>query len=516
MSGLDKQILGLVKRFQTFTSKLFIFLFISLLIIFGSASVFRAPIIADDLRVLTKGLADLSETSNAGGLFQVVWLNIEASTGFHHIMPIAAIFEFFENLFVFSFLNLIPDPLYLFAILRSSWHVFALASMSLFLAGFVSQGKTTKFQNFIVLYVVCGIAFISVTQIHSAWKEAPIASYGLHGSGIAAIGFLYLNAIHLNSVNSAKSYPRILLAGLLGILGTFTYEMFVAPLLAGVVLYLYLKSKSENKYRYFFKNPETYSVFVPVGLYSLANLIRLLFPEKNYYDGTQIGDLSQVIPNFISGVYGSLPLTYLGTAVGQVGVQEIVLEKTIFYLVSVTLLILILYGFFAKGHFSGIEFSLQNRNFLRLILILLWLTSTLSFMFSAKYQRELGVGIGTVYIFYAVGNLAVIGVIAIWISGNNQFARVALLSTLMIVGVFTNTYNYSLVDKIKANTTVDSYTKMYSSLRDESLVNPKRCELLINLRASNLPEYYKSSLIQNFQIFYFNETGKPFCLINGS
>lgn len=501
----------IVNRFWVVISRLFVFLFITFLIIFGSASIFRAPIIADDLRVLTEGLADLSEASNFTDLILIAIQNVKASTGFHHIMPIAGLVAFLENSFVYLFINVITDPLLLFSILRSFWHVFAVAAMSLFISGFVSKNNASKFRNFIIFYIIAGIGFISLTQIHSAWKEAPIASYGLHGSGIAGIGFLYLHAIHQNARNPVTKSSRTLGVVIIGIIGTLTYEMFVAPLIAGIVFFYYLKHQSKDENQFKFNSSGFYSVIVPAMVFFLANFVRLLFPEKNYYDGTQVGDLSQIIPNFVSGVYGSLPLTYLGTAVGQVGFQPVSLETNLFYLISVALLILIFFFELGKNRFEGIEITLRNRNAIRLVLILLWLTSTLSFMFSAKYQRELGVSIGTVYIFYAVGNLAIIGIISIWAVGKNKIATVSLLSSLIAIGLFTNTYNYALVDKIETNTTIISYTKMYSSFYDESLINPKRCELLSNLRASNLPEYYKNSLIQNFQTFYFNEFGKPFC-----
>ncbi len=501
-----------LNRIKLMILKIALVSLISMLIIFGSNSIFRAPIIADDLRVLTEGLADLSQAENLFDVLQVAVQNIKDSTGFHHIMPFAGLIGFLEVSLVFVFSHFIPDPLFLYSVLRSSWHLFAIGSMSIFLSGFISQKSSSKFHNFITLYLIAGIGFISFTQIHSAWKEAPIASYGLHGSGIVAMGFLFLHGIHINSKDAATKFPRVFWVTILGLVGTLTYEMFVAPLVAAVVLYFYLRSKSERSGKSILKDSRFYSMSIPVAVFFSANFIRLLFPEKNYYDGTRVGDLSQVIPNFISGIYGSLPLTFLGTAVGQVGIQSISLEKILFYLISVGFLMVVL--IFAPGAegFSGKKILLQKRNFLNSLLILLWLISTLSFMFSAKYQRELGVSIGTVYMFYAIGNLAVIGIVSLWVVRKNLLTQIAIILSISVIGIFTNTYNYALVDKMKANTTIVSYSKMYASVHDESLTNPKRCELLTNLRASNLPEYYKSSLIQNFQIYYFNEFGEPFCL----
>jgi hypothetical protein len=487
------------------------FLVVSLLIIAGTAPILATPIIADDLIVFAKGIAQISSSSNFLELSEIIFENIRLSTGYHHIMPMAGVIHFFQDWSIYQLLTVVPDPLLLFAIFRTCWHIFSLAAMSLFINELLLDSRFNDFRAFVTTFALSGISFISFTQIHSAWKESPIASYGIHGSGIAGIGFLYLFGIAKITRSKDVSMLKILTVLTLGTVGMLTYEMFIAPLLVGIVLYLHLSRKIFT-FRQIFRNRSLMVVLIPFSLFLGSQLIRLFNSDKNYYDGTQFGDPNLIFPGFLTGMYGSLPLAYLDQAVRQVGFASVDFETSGQFFSSLLALLVVAWVANRKKVSDSSYLSASNRQLLIGLLIALWAIATLSFMAAAKYQNELGVELGKIYMFYAVGNLSIVGISVIWLLGSSTRMQILIVSLIATIGLYTNIYNAALVSKIQSNEMIKSYTYMFQTISDNDVPSTKKCAWQSYLRASNLPEYYKESLIPNFNLFYYNYYGSPFCV----
>jgi hypothetical protein len=426
-------------------------------------------------------------------------------------MPMAGVISFLQDWSIYQLLTVLPDPLLLFTIFRTCWHIFSLAAMSLFINELLLESRFNDFRAFITTFAFSGAGFISFTQIHSAWKESPIASYGIHGSGIAGIGFLYLYGIVKITGEKHFSILKTLTVLILGTVGMLTYEMFIAPLLVGIVLYVHL-SRKHLTFRQIFRNRSLMAVVIPFSLFLGSQLIRLFNSDKNYYDGTQFGDPNLIFPSFLTGMYGSLPLAYLDQAVRQVGFARVEFEASAQFISSLLALLVVAWVANRKKASKGNFVNSSNSRLIISLLMALWVISTVSFMVAAKYQNELGVELGRIYMFYALGNLAIIGISVIWLLCSTTRVQILIVSFIATIGLYTNAYNAALVSKIQSNEMIKSYTYMFQTISDNNVPSSKKCAWQSYLRASNLPEYYKESLIPNFNLFYYNYYGSPFCV----
>jgi hypothetical protein len=492
--------------------KLLTFVAVSLLIAFGSRPIIDSPIIADDLFYFSKGLAELSDIHGISQIIGNLFENIKNGTSFNHIMPMAGLVAFFENYIAFLLLKINIDPLSTFTFYRSCWHLLSLVALSLFINETFFNDILNRFRKFIFTYAIAGIVFISVTQIHSLWKESPIAAYGLHGSGIAAMGFFYLFGLVRIAKTSDATWKQNISIIALGVFGILTYEMFFAALVVGFFLYVYLTNRQEGILKKAIWRRETFAtVLIPTLVFSVSQILRFAQPEKITYDGTQLGDPNLIIPVFISSLYGSLPLAYLEQAVFQVGIVNINLKIVESFFFCTAGLYLIAWIINKRSSVDKKLCPFENKKLVLSVLISLWVISTFLFVISAKYQNELGVQIGRIYMFYTFGNLAIVGSITLWFYENIRRPNPLLALVLLLVGIYTNTYNAALVEKLNSNTSISTYTSMFSAITKNEIPTSERCELRTNLRASNLPEYYKNSLISSIDSIYFERYQYAFC-----
>lgn len=493
----------LLKAFKN----IFLLILISTAIGFGSTSFLNAPVVADDLNILVQGMAHLSDPTSSP--WQLLRSNIIDNTGYHHVMPMVGVIFFLQNCAIYGLTFLVNDLSLLSSIFRMGWHLFSLVALSYFLnkSIYFNSASKNRFNNFIRIYALVGFGFISFTQIHSLWKEAPIISYGVVGSGVAGMGFIFLARIFDISNSDTVRLKYSLVTGLIGVIALLTYEMFTAPLAVGILTYISfaIKNKTYNNFSKFLKTSFCWAV--PLFLLVSTQFLRILNPEKNYYDGTQFGDPSYIFPNFVTSFYGSLPMTYVDLATKHFGVLDIYLNQSYFYLGAAAVSLVLAFG--RKNNNDRMHRPFQN--YVYFALISTWILSTLIFMFTSKYQNELDVEIGRVYMFYSFGNLAVIGVAVIWLLRSQPTVQAILVSIIIITGLYTNIYNKALIKDIQTQPAVVIYSEMLSTLNSNEINSVKNCELVQNLRSSNLPDYYKNIFIPNFLRIYYQTNERTFC-----
>jgi hypothetical protein len=487
-----------------------LFALISSLICIGILPILVAPVVADDLLVLTNGLVSISEAP-LGEIPKLMLDNMKMSTTADHVLPINGAITFLQNLILYYLMPIVQNPLDTWSFLLVGWHLLSLISLSYLIQKILFDEKRLQFRNFFAIYAFVGLTFISVTQIHSVWKETPVISYGIVGSGTAALSFLYLAGFVSILRKPSNSWLQVLTVSLIGILGLLLYEMFMAAVVASGALYFLTKLRAKTTSSIIEKIKHLLIFTLPTLFFLCILLFRTMNRSDDFYDGTAIGDWRLVLPVLITGIYGALPLAYLDLStsfLGQVNfnfLNSLPFATAFGALFAVGLLSL---GF--KNTFA-VKVKRDNLRALFTALILLWVVGTLIFSYMSKYQTALFFKVGMVYNFYTFGNLAVVGILTTWFFCSSRFGKSLIVTSLLLIGAYTNIYNTELVKHLNNYPPIKTYSKMFDSLKSTEETSQENCKLQSELRSSNLPESYKNAVISNFTQLYFHKSGRVYC-----
>jgi hypothetical protein len=492
-------------------------LWITSLVVFGIAlsPLARVGLINDDLVVLIGGLGD---SSRAGSFIQLITETVASHSNGTHFAPISGIltvcyvkiaeFLSFGPLSLVDAWGLLRVLVLEGAVLTAAW---ALAtSRQTFQLARITFGR--DFLTVFALMSACSIVFL---QVHGLWSNDPVVSYPIAGF-FSAILFFGTWASTMSAANRSGR-GRLLyltLATSLGILGVLNYEMVAGPLVVLLIAML-LAPNSSSGTRFSIRNKALLSIssLVPLVVFVFYQVLRL--SQTKAYSGTQSGHLDWVLPVWMNSLLSSLPTT-VGTLVDDYAPRQSIswLDVTLRLLCVIVLLAVSRLSIGARGG----KISRMSRHEFPGILSILFifsgtaLTSTLIFAVSSKYQTEIGVVLGHVYLFYAMTLLALSGVaVTFFLALDSRFPRASWLLILMLlipIGTVTASYDSRSIQQLDSNST---WSRDLITSLDVNHDSSTRCERLDRVAEMGLPAWYFNTLINGVQDIYKQRYRSNYC-----
>lgn len=477
-------------------------------------------LIGDDLVLLTQGLSQLW---SPGGLSEYLGSILETSVTGNHVVPTAAIFT---ALYVWMTDAISQGPISLtlaWELLRVFSIVLGIWSASICISVWAKvAGMNVAMHRRFTLIVYCLVAFVTIAfvQVHALWSQDPMISYPVAGWGSVTLAFLYFAACG----QVFRKNGKVLLIWfstslILGILGIFHYEMMVAvyaSTICAIVLKWLFECDRRRKFR--FHALVFLTAVVPIVIFLISQWWRS--QQLQSYDGTKQGYTALILPVFKNAFLSSLPLSNIGLTEAYADETSVQVGFLLLLLASLVLLLVLARTVYSRTTVSSLQRSsgrdrtLDWGAFLALTTFLLgfWGIATLIFSASAKYQVELGAGIGYVYLFYAVGLISISCLVVqfalLALEKQKSMALWAIVIVCFLVATLQTTVNSrSLV-------TLDTEFAWTASLMDslkKRTTNEERCAEWLKISAAELPGWYRTDLTTSIWLAYEAKNGTQYC-----
>lgn len=358
--------------------------------------------------------------------------------------------------------------------------------------------------NYIVLPILLG-----TIQVHGYWSNDPVIAFPVASWAICVIGFLYLSLL-LRSMNreiwSSKYYPFI--ATTVAFIGVFTYELFLAFLIAGFCLFLipFLLSRQWT-IRLF--SIGLSAVVLPSFVLVLTQLIRM--SKGSVYSGTEIAISVSSLPRIaFFAMLSCLPFTNFELTEqllqhGRIVASQRFLSSAILGLLATSLILQLKKSnqIVEKFHIFIVSVSLLS----------IWIISTGLIIITPKYQSELNGVLGKVYVNYAPSWIALSLLISLFVSifinkSSLIFSRLTIL-VLLVLGIFQFSTNLKQVYVLQRDS---SWSKPLLALLESPISeNVSRCNQIDVLFGLPWPDYYQNEIYEGIQDSYQGTYGVPYC-----
>ena len=366
----------------------------------------------------------------------------------------------------------------------------------------------------LAIFALTSSSTIATIQLHALWSNDPVVSYPLAGWGTVAIGFAYLGLLpRFATMRGSRLIFGTLGAGLIAVAGLLHYEMMIAAVVCGAILFVPVFWRLSTPHRRWLRFATAYSgaVLLPLSVFLLVQLWR--FTQPRDYNGTSLGYAALVLPVLKNGILSTLPLAgnQLSREFGG-GFQFSASWFALTFLGLVLLMVIAARDGRALSKLSTGSSATFAISMVAATLIFLTISSVAIFATSNKYQVEIGQTLGHVYLNYAFGVICISASIALIALVSISFIGVRALVpfSVLLALIFFVTYTGSEGQFRK----LEEQRRWVSSLLEaveEPSSNADRCKLLEPLYAPEVPDWYRNSVIDGMTRASFASTGKPFC-----
>jgi len=473
-------------------------------------------VVGDDFVVLSTGLGFL--WGGASSLDYLTHAVVDMTTS-EHVLPVGSvatvIYVKVVELIAQTPLNLLQA----WGVMRVVMLMLSVLSATLFVSVWMKVVSPQiqlcrRFQ--LVVFNILAAALIAFAGIHALWSYDPIVSYALAGWGTTTLIFLFLTflgkAVKAQTTVSQRRWCTAV--GITGILGILFYEMFVAGLAAGIFALIILVILIPEQ-RYILRRIGIYlATGLPFLAFVLIQIWRLRQPQN--YSGTSTGFQDLIIPVWINSLIGNLPLTTFSRFQREMG--EYTLDPlSSFPQVSAVIVLLLIAGVVAQR--SNLRKSLLSAINLGKGSIIIGGTALVVsviaagiFALSSKYQVDIGLNLGNVYLAYAPGLLS-LGVLLLLVGFN--IARrsvigsiVILFALLLPITSIQWSLNNSLLNTLKP---MFAWTGKLLDQVENPSSNEIRCSLIENLSRSEVPDWYREDSIEGLSKAISHRHGVSLC-----
>lgn len=377
--------------------------------------------------------------------------------------------------------------------------VFAYSSWPIVVKGTAIRRSRDLFRSF---SLCCGLVLVLI-QVHAVWSNDPVISYPLAGWGSAVLGLVFIGTLGRFVASSHRATLWALTAVALAIAGSFNYELMTAASLATASgLTLCLIAIRVRRRRVFLA---ILIALLPIIVFGSQRLLHLSGTATSGYSGTSGGHTAWILPVWLTSMAGNVP--FANFMLSKNLPQSAAVGDVILPCLSVALLIMLAFGrrpADARGlnpptwRSSGLVMALRETPFLGTCATY-WAASSLIYASSQKYQVEIGVVIGHVYMSFAIGCIclaisltAIANIAEMSTPYPRPFRRlyVPAAAALLVAAVG---YQWSLNGRsLEALRTSFEWTSTaFNSLSDPGYPGAERCQSLAILRQSDLPAEQK-------------------------
>lgn len=486
----------------------------------------RVPLIADDLQATY----EIYAVSN-GNLWDAVTFGVSAGTRGGHFNPIGQALGatyHYAAYWVSAGLGISPQVFDVLAYLVLIAVTIAGAT-SMVVWGLRRNGRDRP-AYWPLFALICAITAATL-QIHAPWSNDPVVSFGPAGWGSAALGFWTI-AWGLRAVSPGVTDRRpIVVCSALAITCVWYYEMLVAAVAAlalGLVMTALLSSDRAAVRRRCLVLLGT-AVLLPAVLFVAGRQLTAAIHVG--YGGTTVTLGVESLRTWAVGMIGALPgggWDYLSSMAGAPAVRDSSLLVA-GALTAVVGLIGLAWARSSAGapHSPGTAATEEEATpgrkavpayrspvlVLLAVIIAYWALATATHSVTAKYIEEIQHP-GNVYLFYAVGVVAVATLLALaldWL--RRRPWSVLLLGLLPLVGAF-------VLGQVAVNTAVaDAVHRVYplnaplvGASTDPGVDVDARCAVLEGWWLQPWwPEYYSSAVGEDIQENFERMYGEEFC-----
>jgi len=471
----------------------------------------RVPIIADDLQ----GLQEIYAVSD-GSLWRALTHGLSEGQEAGHFNPIGQALGAAYHFAAYTVSAAAGvSPQYFDVLASVALILLAVAgATSVLVWGLAGSARPGYWPSFAL---VCAITAVTL-QLHAPWSNDPVVSFGLAGWGSAALGFWTIG-LALRAI-SPGVHGRGSLVGcsLTAAVCVWYYEMLVAAVAAVAVAVLLTGLRTRDRaVRRRCAVLAASAVGLPAVLFVLGR--RLAAASERSYGGTTTHLGWSALDTWGSGMVGALPGGGWKFLVDMSGPPVV---RTTSLLLGV-LLCALAAGTAVAGARSAATSPVPTTGpgtrpgrgpvvVLVAIVGTFWALATATHSVTDKYIAEIRHP-GQVYLFYAVGVLAVALLLALCLLRMprrvSQQLRLALLPLAGIFVLLQVTINMQVADVARSQV---PYNAPLVALSTDGHARPaERCAALDAWSAQGWPEYYARSIRASIQENYHRTFGEPFC-----
>lgn len=468
---------------------------------FGFAPLVNIGLIGDDFVVLSNGMGYLWGT---GGLLEYTLDSIADMTTSEHVLPIGSV----ATVFYVKVVELLAATPLTFGqawgLMRVVMILLSVLAATAFVAVWLKlatpQMPQTPHRNFIIFSLLSSFT-IAFTGIHALWTYDPVLSYALAGWGTTTLVFMFLTFLGkaINSYEARSQKLWSLATAAIGIVGILFYEMFAAGLFAGVASLFFIALLIPGRRAVAGRLHILLGVLTPSAIFLLIQFWRLRQPRD--YSGTSTGFQDLVIPVWINSSLGNFPLTTFRALQEEIGSFDLEIVPALPQS-AVSIFLLLTAGWVAQT--TSLRTSLASASNLGKVLVVISLVTVVFalaasgiFSVSSKYQVDIGMTLGNIYLAYAPGLL---GLSILVLLGGLLLLRISILVWLLVliviivpVGLLQWSLNHLSLDELhqRYEWTGQLLTEVESP-KDEDF----RCFLLNNLNRRDVPTWYRANSIE--------------------
>ncbi len=485
-----------------------------LALVVGYLPAARVPIIADDLHALfaTYGLSDSfwgsllwgAEQGRQGGHFNPIGQALGA--GYHYLVYATSAAGQFSPQRV--------DVLASVVLIAA-----AVAGATYLISWGLVRSRTGRPAFWPLFAVLCAVTAATL-QIHAYYTNDPVVSYGMAGFGSAALGFLTVGVTLRACAPRSSGRAGIVVSSVLSVVCIWYYEMLVAAVAAvAVALVLVLLTSAD---RAAIRRRVLVLLGTSVVLPAVAFVVGRQFSAQQdadyVYAGTQVTIGWDSIRTWTAGMVGALPgggWNYLAEMAGKPIVDGI----SISIAGALCLLIGVIGALWHRRVTRDAAAVVAPQHVSRAAvlvpvgtLVSFWAAATATQSITAAnvalIQRP-----GQVYLFYAVGVVAVAGLLAVVVGQLPRRGRAGTLVVLLpVVGLFVAVQVASnLTVAAAVSRTYDQNASLVALSTNPDSDPGTRCDVLAAWQQGPWPPYYRDLITRTLQEDFERVYDQPFC-----
>jgi hypothetical protein len=484
----------------------------------------RAPLVGDDLQVLSQALPELQR----GGFWGVLEARLAGNANFQHFLPVAGLFEALHVWFSVTLAEVTPLSVSnMWGLLRVGWLIVALAAATFTAVSWrrVWPGLSPIASGNGVLHVFATLALIgaATVQVHGPWNHDAVLSYNAYAWPSVVFSLVYLGLVGRMLTSTSTSRRAVVGAVLAASAAVLTYELSLAAVVAAgvaAVLALGLSRMQGRPWRRIVRQAAVLLPVVLIPLIVLAIALSLRDESTQVYPGTQVRFGVRAFFTWIFGLLSALPFVAWPRGLAGYGeptfVSRTVLASGVGFVITVVVALL------SRRNTPPAPASVPAGpawTSLRAawtvpvaMLCTYWAAATAIHAITPKYQDEINYTLGNTYLFYAVGFVCVALILqSIYASATRWLGTraVAVIAVpCVVLGLYQSAYNTQLTSNLRAT---QNFSFAVVASATERLPEADRClawDTFADAQARNPP--LVAAVAEAFDE-YQEEFGEPYC-----
>lgn len=476
---------------------------------------------ADDVAVISRSIAFMQ----SGSGLELLLDRVEANMNSLHWLPLAGAAEGLQAWSSIAMARATPlDVQQVWAFWRVMWILLTLAAATWFVVSWRPVWPGRAPVSPLAVFAFLGLLGGSTVQVHALWSNDPVISFTAYAWPSVVLSLIYLGLVGRLLTSVTAGGRTVIAAVLAGSAAVLAYELSLGALLgagasAAVALLLGWRPGRPTLRLW----SSLAAVVVVPGLVLVTGLL-LRDPSDGTYTGTQLRLGGLAVKTWLVGLGGALPGASWPRGAAAFGPPGLSLLRAVVVALAVTVLVALLARWSrpaARGprtlRDSPVAGWTSHRSAALVpvaCLVSYWCIATAVHASTPKYQDEINLTLGGVYLFYAVGFACVTllghAVFSAALPRVGSSVALGACAALAVFAVYQTAYNAQLTSNLQVG---GSWSTGVLAAAAESAPKDERCAAYERLATTPLPP-----LLEDFRTLVFASTtgyeqqhGEPFC-----